>query len=34
MAFDFVTRRFERAGYRFKNLCPDAKGLAFSSNHD
>lgn len=27
MAFDFVRRRFERAGHRFKNLCPDARGL-------
>lgn len=27
MAFDFVRRRFERAGHRFKNLCPNATGL-------
>lgn len=28
MAFDFVRRKFERAGYRFDNLCPDAIGLS------
>ncbi len=27
MAFDVMRRRFERAGYRFKNICPDATGL-------
>jgi hypothetical protein len=27
MVFDFVRRRFERAGHRFHNLCPDAVGL-------
>lgn len=27
MAFDFVRRKFERAGHRFKNLCPTAQGL-------
>lgn len=27
MAFDVLRRRFERAGYRFKNICPQASGL-------
>ncbi len=27
MAFDYVRRKFERAGHRFKNLCPGARGL-------
>lgn len=27
MAFDYVRRKFERAGHRFKNICPLAKGL-------
>lgn len=27
MAFDHVRRKFERAGHRFKNLCPGAQGL-------
>lgn len=28
MVFDFVRRKLERAGYRFRNICPDAKGLS------
>lgn len=28
MAYDFMRRKFERAGHRFKNICPDAKGLS------
>jgi hypothetical protein len=27
MAFDFVVRKFERAGYRFQNLAKGARGL-------
>ncbi len=27
MAFDTVLRRFEKAGYRFRNLCKGARGL-------
>lgn len=27
MVFDTVRRKFERAGHRFKNLCPLARGL-------
>ncbi len=27
MAFDSVRRKFERAGYRFRNICPGARGL-------
>jgi hypothetical protein len=28
MAFDFVRRKFQRAGHTFKNLCPTANGLS------
>lgn len=27
MVFDYVRRKLERAGHRFKNLCPNARGL-------
>lgn len=28
MAFDYVRRKFQRAGHKFKNLCPGARGLS------
>lgn len=27
MVFDYVRRKMERAGYRFRNICPNARGL-------
>lgn len=27
MAFDVLRRRFEKQGFRFRNICPDATGL-------
>jgi hypothetical protein len=34
MAFDYLRRKFERAGHRFKNICPGARGLSvFEQSH-